>query len=95
LLLLRAQPIEMLDDSVCLAAAALMSSDGFHQVGRPSIMQEENALSDAPEWRSAKLVGASATLRDAVGEPYAHVVDEQIRKKIRRLIGKGGARVGG
>ena len=92
LLLLRAQPIEMLDHSICLAAAALVSSDGFDQIGRPAVMQEENALSDAPQWRGTELVGAGATLRDAVGKPYAHVVNEQVRKKIRRLVGKRGAR---
>jgi hypothetical protein len=94
LLFLGAQPIEMLDHSVGLAATALVSSDGFYQVGRPSIMQEENALADAPERRSAKLVGAGAALRDAVGEPYTHVVNEQVGKKIGRLIGKRGARAG-
>jgi len=38
LLLLSGQPIEMFDDLICLAAKALVISDSFHQVGRPSIM---------------------------------------------------------
>jgi hypothetical protein len=95
LLLLHAQPIEMLDYSICLAAAALVSSDGFAQIGRPPIMQEEDSLSDAPQRRGSELVGAGATLRDTVGEPCSHVVNEQVRKKIRRLVGKRGARAGG
>src|SRR5580704_10259764 len=94
LLLLRSQPIEMFDDLICLAAKALVISDSFHQVGRPSIMEEEDALSDAPERSGSELVGAGAALRDAVGEAFAHVVDDKVRVKIRRLIGKRDARAG-
>src|SRR5208283_76749 len=95
LLLLRAQPIEMLDHCVRLAATALVSSDGFYQVARTPIVQEENALSDAPERRAAELVGAGAALRDTVCQRCAHVVDKKVREKIRRLIGKRHARAGG
>src|SRR5260370_29646951 len=94
LLLLSSQPIEMFDDFICLAATAPVISDGFHQVGRPSIMEEKDPLSNAPERSGSKLVGASAALRDAVGEAFAHVVDEKVRVKIRRLIGKRSARAG-
>src|SRR5262249_61023020 len=69
-------------------------SDGFPQVGRPPIMEEEDALSDAPERSGSGLVGAGATLRDSVGEAFAHVVDQKVRVKIRRLIGKRSARAG-
>ena len=74
--------------------SALVSSDGVHQVGRPSVMEEEDALSDAPERSGSELVGAGAALRDAVGEAFAHVVDEKVREKIRRLIGKRSTRAG-
>src|SRR5262245_25150105 len=93
LLLLSSQPKETFDDLICLAAIALVISDGFHQVSRPSIMEEEDALSDAPERSGSELVGAGTTLRDSVGEAFAHVVDEKVRVKIRRLIGKRSARV--
>ena len=69
----------MFDDLICLAATAPVIADGFHQVGRPSIMEEEDALSDAPERSGSELVGAGAALRDAVGEAFAHVVDEKVR----------------
>ena len=85
----------MFDDLICLAAKALVIPDGFQQVGRPSIMEKEEALSDAPERSGSELVGAGTTLRDAVGEAFAHVVDEKVRVKIRRLLGKRGARAGG
>src|SRR6516164_6756433 len=94
LLLLSSQPIETFDDLICLAAIALVISNDFHQVGRPSIMEEEDALSDAPERSGSEFVGAGTTLRDAVGEAFAHVVDEKVGVKIRRLIGKRGARAG-
>ena len=86
LLLLSSQPIEMFDDLICLAAAALVISDGFHQVGRPSIMEEKDALSDAPERSGAELVGAGATLRDAVRKTFAHVVNQNVGPQIHGLI---------
>src|SRR5258707_9665545 len=92
LLLLSSQPIETVDDLICLAAITLVISDGFHQVGRPSIVEEEDALSDAPERSGSELVVPGTTLRDAVGEAFAHVVDEKVGVKIRRLIGKRSAR---
>ena len=58
----------MLDDLICLAALALVISDRLHQVGRPSVMKEEDTLSDAPERSSSELVRAGAALRDGVGE---------------------------
>ena len=94
LLLLSSQPNETFDDLICLAAIALVISDGFYQLGRPSIMEEEDALSDAPERSGSELVGAGATLRDSVGETFAHAMDEKVRVKIHRLIGKRSARAG-
>src|SRR5258707_2356449 len=94
LLLLSSQPIETFDDLICLAAIALVISDGFHEVGRPSIMEEEDALSDAPERSGSELIRAGTTLRDAVGEAFTHVVDVKVRVKIRRLIGKRSVRAG-
>ena len=72
-----------------------MISDGFHQVGRPSVMEEEDALADTPEGSGAELVWSGGALSDAVSEVLAHVMDEQVGVKIGGLIGKGGAGVGG
>ena len=84
----------MFDDLVCLAASAPVSSDGVYQVGRPTVMEEENTLSNPPEGSGSELVGAGATLRDAVGESFAYMVDEKVREKIRCLIGKRSTRAG-
>jgi len=68
LLLPYVQLIEVFDDLICLAATASMGSYSFYEVGGPTVMEEEDTLSNAPEWRCPELVGASASLRDAVGE---------------------------
>ena len=94
LLLLSAQSIEVFDDLIRFAAVALMGPDGLNQVGRSSIMEEEDALSDAPERSGAKFVGPCASLSDGVSEAFAHVVDDEVREKIRHLIGERGAGAG-
>jgi hypothetical protein len=68
----------MFDDPVCLAAMASVSSDSVYKVVGSSVMEEEDALSHAPQGSGSELVGASAALRDAVGETSAHVVDEKV-----------------
>jgi len=45
---------------------------------RPSVVQEEDALADAPERRGPELVAARATLLDVVREPGAHVMEREI-----------------
>ena len=94
LLLLSAQLVEMFDDLICLAAMALVSPDGVNQVGRSPIMEEEDALPDAPQGSGSELIGAGTALCDAVGQALAHVVDEKVRIKVRRLIGKRGTWTG-
>ena len=71
--------MEMLDDSVGLAALTAVFADGIEQVAGASIVEKKDALSEAPERSGAELVGARAALGDAVGEAFAHVVDEQVR----------------
>src|ERR1700675_3571355 len=57
-------------------------------------MEEEDALTDAPERSGSELVGAGAALRDSVGKAVAHVVDDKVRVKICRLIRKRDTRAG-
>jgi hypothetical protein len=76
----------MVDDLIGFAAVALVGLDGLDQVGRASIMQKEDALSDAPQRSRSEFVWASAALRNPIGQAFAHVVNEQIGKKIYRLI---------
>ena len=75
-----------MDDPIVLAASALVRPDGFHQVGRASIVEEEDALPDAPKRSRPELVRAGGALRNAVGEAFAHVVNQQVGEKVRCLV---------
>jgi hypothetical protein len=68
----------MFDDPVCLAAMASVISDSVYKVVGPSVMEEEDTLSHAPQESGSELIGACAALRDAVGEAFTHMVDEKV-----------------
>jgi hypothetical protein len=57
-LLLGAQPIETLDNLIGFAIAAPVGIDSLHQIACPSVMEEEDALSDTPERSCSELIGA-------------------------------------
>jgi len=54
----------MFNDLIGLAAAALVISDGLHQIAGSSVMQEEYALSDAPRIRAGHDAPSSLRLSD-------------------------------
>ena len=83
----------MVDDLVCLAIVAPVGFDSLHQIACPSVMEEKDALPDTPERSCSELIGASATLRDAVRKTSTHVVDEEIGEEIHSLVGERGTRV--
>ena len=66
---------------------ALVRLDGFHEAGRPAVMQEEDPLSHSPQWSRPELISVRAALRDVVGETVAHVVDEEVRESVDRHVG--------
>src|SRR5262245_27690734 len=59
-----------------------MGKDGFKQIRRSSVMQEEDTLTDSPERSGPELVGTGLALDDVVCEVCAHVVQHQVRKQI-------------
>jgi len=67
-----------------------MRPDRFAQVRRPPVVQEEQPLSQAPQGSGAKLPGTRLSLGDPIGQPRAHVVDQQIGEEIHRLIAQRG-----
>src|SRR5437899_9398111 len=69
-----------------------MGFDRLQQVARSTIMQEEDALPDAPQHRGAELISTGTALRDIVSQACSHVVYQQIREQIRRLVAEPGAR---
>ena len=79
----RVEPANHLDGFRPVAGVRL---DRFQQVGRASIVQEENALADAPQRRAAELIRACVPLRDAIVKTLAHVMQHQIREQIHLRI---------
>src|SRR5262245_30032861 len=63
-----------------------MLKDGLKQIRRPSVVQEENTLTESPERSGSKLVGAGLPLDDVVCEFRAHVVQHQVGKQIDRSV---------
>src|SRR5271155_3532010 len=53
-------------------------------------MKEKDALPDTPKRSRSELIGACATLGDAVCKTSAHVMDEEVGEEIRSLVGKRG-----
>ena len=92
LLVLGGQLAKVLDHSIGLASRAVVLFDSLHQIGRASIVEEEDALPDTPERGSSKLIRARATLRDAIGKTFSHVVNEEVGPEVRGLVGQGSAR---
>src|SRR5207245_9328978 len=55
-------------------------------------MQEEEPLPQPPQRGGPELCGARRSLSDAIGEPRAHVVDQEVREEMHGLIAKCGDR---
>src|SRR5271170_3231852 len=89
-ILVVAQVVELADYAVGLRAGAGMGLDGVEQaaIGRSgaAVMEEENALANAPERSGAELIGTGRALGDVVGKTRAHVVDQQVGKQRHLLI---------
>ena len=64
--------------SVAISCRRRVRQDGLEQIVGASIMQEEPALSDAPQRRATEHIARSLALRDVIGQALAHVVDEQV-----------------
>jgi hypothetical protein len=92
LLLIVAERIEISDDYVrfrCVKGKetpAAMRLDRFAQVRGSPVMQEEQPLSQSPQRGSAKFPGARLSLRDSIGQPWAHIMDQQVGEEIHRLV---------
>src|SRR5262245_49173448 len=72
------QLAEIVDHAVRFRPDAGMLADRLHDVLGAAVMQEEDALADAPQWRGAELPATGGALADIVGEPDTHVVDGEV-----------------
>ncbi len=66
-----------------------MGLDRFQQVGGTPVVEEEQALAQPPQRRGPELVGSGLHLEDVVRQTRPHVVEQQIRVEIDRLVAKG------
>src|SRR5215471_2212383 len=82
LLVRHSQGFEFAHNGICLRTVGAVRSDGLQQIVGPSVMQEEYSLTDAPKRRRAELTWTSLALADPVGEPCAHVMQQQVGKQI-------------
>src|SRR5207245_1383630 len=80
-----AQVIEVPDYSVRFGTEARMLLNCALQVRGPTVVQEKDALPQAPERRAAELPRTGLALTHAVRQPYTHVVDQQIGEEIDRF----------
>ena len=79
-----------------------MILDRPKQIRRSSVVEEEDPLTNSPEWRGSEFVWARLALDDFVCQLRAHVMNEQIRVQIDRSIlqnravhDRGGLHLGG
>jgi len=63
-----------------------VSYDRLPQVLRPSIVEEELPLAQAPQGRGAKLIPSRVALEDVVGQSWTHVMEQQIGEEIDGLL---------
>ncbi len=64
-----------------------MGVDRFQQITGAPVVEEKDALPYTPEGSGPEFIRAGAALGDAVRKALTHVVDQQVGKKIHRLIG--------
>lgn len=85
LFVLVAALLEEVDDAVGFGAVACVGLNSGEQTAvggsGAAIVEEEQALAYSPQRRGAEFIGACRTLRNAVGESGAHVVNKQVGKQ--------------
>ena len=60
-----------------------VTDNRLKEILRPSVVEEEDSLTESPQWGSPKFIAGCGALRDVIFEPIAHVMHEQIGKQIR------------
>src|SRR5438034_5856641 len=66
-----------------------MSLNCVEKIIRSSVVEEENPLPKAPQRCGSEFIGAGVALNHVICQAGSHVVHQQIRKKIRRLVTQG------
>ena len=63
-----------------------MRLDRLEEIRGPPIVQEEDALSQAPQGRRPELVALGPALQDIVGQARSHGVHQDVRKQVDGLV---------
>ena len=82
------QTVEVPDDGVGFRAGARVILDRLHKIGRPPVMQEEQPLAQSPERSRTELIRSRTSLRNPIGQPRPHMVNQQIGEQIRLDVAK-------
>src|SRR5882672_1943431 len=90
LLISEAQLIKVADHAVCFRALAGMLLDGNANIGGAAVMQEEQALADAPQRRATELPAVGEALGNAVLKSRSHIVQGEVAERLDRLIAHPG-----
>src|SRR5581483_505772 len=72
-----------------------MRPDGSQQITGPTVVQEEDPLTQSPQRRGAELIAAGIALRDVVSQTCTHVVNLEVGKRTHRRSAQGASDVGG
>ena len=73
-------------------AGARMCLDCLQKVGRSSVVEEENTLTETPQWRCTELIRSGMALGDVVRQPRAHLMDQQIGEEVDLFVTERSAR---
>src|SRR5712692_5271652 len=76
LLLLSRERIEGCDRPISFRARTGVCQDRLQQIRSPSVMQEEDPLSQSPKRTAAEFIGPRGALNDIVGQPRSHVMHQ-------------------
>ena len=95
LLLPLVECIEVMDHGVGLGRtelsvpATLVSLDRLQQIVRSPVVQEEDALSETPQWRSPEFVAPGVALENVISQPGTHIVEQEVRVEVDGFVAEG------
>ena len=72
--------------TVLASEPAGMSNDRRVEIRGPPVMQEKDALTDAPQRGGTEFAAIGVTLGDAVGQPAAHIMEREVAERRKAHI---------
>ena len=78
----RIQGSKVIDDRISFGPPTGMRFNSLTQIIRPSIMEEEQASSYTPQWRTPKLPRAGFALGDSIRQSLTHIMKLQVGEEL-------------